>query len=229
MKKRIFGTILAAALVVTQAVSVFAAGSRTTQVTLVGDSASYYEVSEGTQENFSELAQSVPEVVKKILAVNAGTETLQSISDLAPELAGELEGKSLITKFFDLKPVNGGVKTADGKYLVTLSVPELTEALTNVRLIHYSTERSLWEIVTPTDVNYKNKQITAEFIDLSPVAVIADVDESKAAGTSESTAGTGTGIAPKTGVDSRWGAYMVGAAVLLGISAITFRRNKKTS
>lgn len=227
MKKRIFGTILAAALVVTQAVSVFAAGSRTTQVTLVGDSASYYEVSEGTQENFSELAQSVPEVVKKILAVNAGTETLQSISDLAPELAGELEGKSLITKFFDLKPVNGGVKTADGKYLVTISVPELTEALTNVRLIHYSTERSLWEIVTPTDVNYKNKQITAELIDLSPVAVIADVDESKAAGTSESAAGTG--IAPKTGVDSQWGVYMAGAAVLLGISAIIFRRNKKTS
>ena len=36
MRKRILGTILAAALVVTSAVSVFAAGSRTTQVTLVG-------------------------------------------------------------------------------------------------------------------------------------------------------------------------------------------------
>lgn len=34
MKKRFFGTLLAAALVVTQVVSVFAAGSRTTQVTL---------------------------------------------------------------------------------------------------------------------------------------------------------------------------------------------------
>ena len=52
MKKRIFGTILAAALVVTQAISVFAAGSRTTQVTLVGDSAGYYEVSEGDQGEF---------------------------------------------------------------------------------------------------------------------------------------------------------------------------------
>lgn len=225
MKKRIFGTILAAALVVTQAVSVFAAGSRTTQVTLVGDSAKYYEVREGTQETFADLAQSAPEVLEKILAVNAGTATLQSIADLAPDLAKELEGKSLITKFFDLKPINGGIKTADGKYLVTLSVPALTEAATNVKLLHYSTERGLWEIVTPTDVDYSNKQITAEFLDLSPVAVIADVDESKATGTTGST----TGTSPKTGVDSQWGAYLAGAVVFAGIAVIALRKTKKTA
>ena len=225
MKKRIFGTILAAALVVTQAISVFAAGSRTTQVTLIGDSASYYEVSEGTRENFAELEQTAPEALEKILAVNAGTATLQSIGEVEPDLVGELEGKSLITKFFDLKPINGGTKTADGKYLVTLSVPALTEAATDVKLLHYSTDRNLWEVVTPTDVNYTNKQITAEFIDLSPVAVIADVDESKVTGTS----GSATGTAPKTGVDSQWGAYIAGAAVLFGISAMALRRNKKTA
>ena len=84
MKKRFFGTLLAAALVVTQVVSVFAAGSRTTDVTLVGESAGYYEVSEGTAETFSYLHESAPQVEAKILAVNAGKETLQSIAELAP-------------------------------------------------------------------------------------------------------------------------------------------------
>lgn len=223
MKKRFFGTLLAAALVVTQVVSVFAAGSRTTQVTLVGESAGKYEVSEGTAETFSYLHESAPEVEAKILAVNSGEATLQSIAEQAPELAKELEGKSLITKFFDLEPINGGIRTEDGKYKVTLSVPALTEALTNVRLLHYSTERNLWEIVTPTDVNYKNKQITAEFIDLSPVAVIADVDESRTEGNDT----TGSGTSPKTGVSSDWGMYMGAAVLLFGTAIVVMRKTKK--
>lgn len=55
MKKRLLGTLLAAALVVTQAVSVFAAGSKTTQATPSGDSVGKYEMTEGTKENFSEV------------------------------------------------------------------------------------------------------------------------------------------------------------------------------
>lgn len=223
MKKRFFGTLLAAALVVTQVVSVFAAGSRTTQVTLVGEAAGKYEVSEGTAATFSYLHESAPEVEAKILAVNSGEATLQSIAEQAPELAKELEGKSLITKFFDLEPINGGIRTEDGKYKVTLSVPALTEALTNVRLLHYSTERNLWEIVTPTDVNYKNKQITAEFIDLSPVAVIADVDESRTEGNDT----TGSGTSPKTGVSSDWGMYMGAAVLLFGTAVVVMRKTKK--
>lgn len=223
MKKRFFGTLLAAALVVTQVVSVFAAGSRTTQVTLVGEAVGKYEVLEGTEETFSYLQTSAPEVEAKILAVNSGKETLQSIAEQAPELANELKGKSLITKFFELIPINGGIRTEDGKYRVTLSVPALTEALTNVRLLHYSTERNLWEIVTPTDVNYANKQITAEFIDLSPVAVIADVDESK----TEGNVTTSSGTSPKTGVNSDWGMYIGTSVLLLGAAVVVMRKLKK--
>lgn len=180
-------------------------------------------MSEGTAETFSYLHESAPEVEAKILAVNSGEATLQSIAEQAPELAKELEGKSLITKFFDLEPINGGIRTEDGKYKVTLSVPALTEALTNVRLLHYSTERNLWEIVTPTDVNYKNKQITAEFIDLSPVAVIADVDESRTEGNDT----TGSGTSPKTGVSSDWGMYMGAAVLLFGTAIVVMRKTKK--
>ena len=46
MKKKLFGTILAAALVVTQAISVFAVGSKTAEVALAGDSVGKYTVQE---------------------------------------------------------------------------------------------------------------------------------------------------------------------------------------
>lgn len=244
MRKRILGTILAAALVVTSAVSVFAAGSRTTQVTLVGESAASYQVSEGTAENFATAQEAAPKVVEKILQVNEGTLTLPTLVQQLKEivanttegqtelnmteeevdaLAQEVEGKSMVTQFFDLIPINGGVQTEDGKYIATISVPSLTEAMTNVKILHFSTERLVWEIIEPTDVNYTNKQITAEFQDLSPVAVIADIDESKAAGTDT----TGTGIAPKTGVDSTWGVYAAGAVVLLGAAGAMFVIGRK--
>lgn len=244
MRKRILGTILAAALVVTSAVSVFAAGSRTTQVTLVGESAASYQVSEGTAENFATAQEAAPKVVEKILQVNEGTLTLPTLVQQLKEivanttegqtelnmteeevdaLAQEVEGKSMVTQFFDLIPINGGVQTEDGKYIATISVPSLTEAMTNVKILHFSTERLVWEIIEPTDVNYTNKQITAEFQDLSPVAVIADIDESKAAATDTN----GTGVAPKTGVDSTWGVYAAGAVVLLGAAGAMFVIGRK--
>lgn len=65
MKKRLFGTLLVAALVVTQVVSVFVAGSKTTQATPSGESAGKYEMIESTTENFAEAAVVVLEKNKK--------------------------------------------------------------------------------------------------------------------------------------------------------------------
>ena len=52
-----------------------------------------------------------------------------------------------------------------------------------------STDRAAWEVVEASDVDYTNKEITASFKDLSPVAVIAKVDTSadNAIGTSPQT------------------------------------------
>lgn len=219
MKKRFFGTLLAAALVVTQVVNVFAAGSKTTQATPAGESVGKYEMTEGTAENFSEVKEQA--VLDKILAVNNGTATLESIAEQAEAIKDELTGKVLVTKFFDLVPINGGVKTEDGKYKVTFTVPNLTEALQDVKVLHYSTQRAVWEVITPDNVNYSTKEITAQFEDLSPVAVIG-----KNTGAGTSTDST-TGTSPKTGVASDWILYAGASVVLLGAAVVVFGRNRK--
>ena len=219
MKKRLFGTLLAAALVVTQVVSVFAAGSKTTQATPAGESVGKYEMTEGTAENFSEVKEQA--VLDEILAVNNGTATLESIAEQAEAIKDELTGKVLVTKFFDLVPINGGVKTEDGKYKVTFTVPNLTEALQDVKVLHYSTQRAVWEVITPDNVNYSTKEITAQFEDLSPVAVIG-----KNTGVGTSTDST-TGTSPKTGVASDWILYAGASVVLLGAAVVVLGRNRK--
>lgn len=219
MKKRLFGTLLAAALVVTQVVSVFAAGSKTTQATPAGESVGKYEMTEGTAENFSEVKEQA--VLDKILAVNNGTATLESIAEQAEAIKDELTGKVLVTKFFDLVPINGGVKTEDGKYKVTFTVPNLTEALQDVKVLHYSTQRAVWEVITPDNVNYSTKEITAQFEDLSPVAVIG-----KNTGAGTSTDST-TGTSPKTGVASDWILYAGASVVLLGAAVVVLGKNRK--
>ena len=219
MKKRLFGTLLAAALVVTQVVSVFEAGSKTTQATPAGESVGKYEMTEGTAENFSEVKEQA--VLDEILAVNNGTATLESIAEQAEAIKDELTGKVLVTKFFDLVPINGGVKTEDGKYKVTFTVPNLTEALQDVKVLHYSTQRAVWEVITPDNVNYSTKEITAQFEDLSPVAVIG-----KNTGAGTSTDST-TGTSPKTGVASDWILYAGASVVLLGAAVVVLGRNRK--
>ena len=222
MKKRILGTLLAAALVVTQAVSVFAAGSKTTQATPAGESAGKYEMIEGTKENFKEVAEKAPEVAEKIVAINEGTATLETVAEQAEQLKEELTGKTLVTKFFDVKPVDGGVKAEDGKYIVTFHVPNLTEALQDVKVLHYSTERAVWEVINPENVDYAKKEITAKFEDLSPVAIIG-----KNTGAGSSTTDSSASTSPKTGVGSDWGIYVSASVLLLGAAVVVLGGNRR--
>lgn len=221
MKKRIFGTILAAALIVTQAVAAFAAPlapSKTALPSVTGSSASSYIITAASSESFSDVKNE--EVINDLLAVNNGTKSLTDVvGKTTPELTDQLAGKEMVSPFFDLKPVNGGIKNEEGKYVVTISVPSLTKAMTDVQILHYSTVRNLFELITPTSVDYEGKTITAVFEDLSPVAIIAKVDASKAA---DST----VGISPKTGVPSTWMVFFGAAVILAGVSAVAYRKER---
>lgn len=222
MKKKVLGFVLTTVLLVAQSVNVFAVGSRTADVALSGDSAGKYEVAEATEETFAELAETQKEVVDKILEINAGTKDIQSIAEDVPELAAVLEGKSMATPFFDLTEINGGVKDADGNYVVILSVPTLTEAMTDVKVLHYSTVRNVWEVITPSSVDYENKALTVAFQDLSPVAVIGNVDESKVNNADTEAVGT----SPKTGVPSSWMMFVGAAVVLLEVGTVLVKGKK---
>lgn len=212
MKKKVFGTLLAAALIVTQAISVFAVGSRNGEMAVAGDSTGRYQLIEVSESNLSDAT-----VLTRIRDINSGAATLQSIGELAPALSAQLAGMSLLTDIYDLTPINGGVRTADGKYQVELSVPSLSGSVTDVGLLHYSTDRTTWEIVTPTGVDYTNKVVSATFDDLSPVAVIG-----KVSGT-----GASVGTSPKTGMTFGW-AGLLGAAVVLGVTGtVVYKKTRQ--
>jgi LPXTG-motif cell wall-anchored protein len=235
MKKKIMGAILAAALIASQVVTAFA-GSKTSEVILPDDFAAYYVVTEGSEESFAEAEAVSPQTVDAIMEVNNGSMTLaQLIADMKEligtegaaglkmteeqidALAADLRSRTFVTKFFDLEPVNGGIKDDNGDYLVTLSIPAISSSMTDIAFLHFSTDRAVWEVVEASDVDYANKEITASFKDLSPVALIAKVDTS---------ADNAIGTSPQTGrfsVSVLW----IGAAVILGTAGIVVLRKRK--
>ncbi len=96
------------------------------------------------------------------------------------KIVKEMEEKELdfVTPFFDLDLEKDAEveKNENGNYDVTLSVPLLTDSLKDVNLLHYSTVRDLWEIIEPDEVDVQEQTLKAEFIDFSPIAIVAKVD-----------------------------------------------------
>jgi len=172
------------------------------------------------QEELDTVAAADKTTADLIKDINAGTKTLEDLAKAESSIASEIEGKSLVTAFMDLRKIGDVSKTADGKYQVTLSVPALTKGMTDVKVLHFSTERNVWEVITPSNVDLNNKELTFEVQDLSPIAIIAKVDASQAVTNT-------TGTSPKTGVDSTNTVPFAGAAVvLLGAAAVVAFRKK---
>lgn len=229
MKKKLLGSVLAIAVLAVSSLGALAVGSKTADLTPVGDNSGNYVVTQYEEEKMAELEAEAPDVAELVRQANDDEITTEEMiarvlemveatnPDELENFRQELEGKTMLTMFVDLDTVGDVVLNEDGMYETTLSVPTLTEAATNVRILHYSTVRSLWEIVIPSDVNYEDKEITAAFEDLSPIVVLADVDE---------TADVAEGTSPKTGVTSDWGLYMAGAVVLFGAAGAVYSRKR---
>ena len=214
MKKKLIGMVMLVTLAAMQVMGVSAAGSKTTGMAVTGDSKESYAF-----EDMSAATGLSADVADLISQINAGTKTLDDLGKAAPEIASDLEGKSLITSFEDLVAKNGA-PTTDVKG-VKISVPALTSGMSDVAIVHYSTTRSTREVITPDSVDLENKEVTASFKDLSPVAVIAKVDASKAADNA-------TGTAPKTGVEANnsWMAWGCAAVVLMAAAVLTFKKKR---
>ena len=156
MKKKLIGMVMLVTLAAMQVMGVSAAGSKTTGMAVTGDSKESYAF-----EDMSAATGLSADVADLISQINAGTKTLDDLGKAAPEIASDLEGKSLITSFEDLVAKNGA-PTTDVKG-VKISVPALTSGMSDVAIVHYSTTRSTWEVITPDSVDLENKEVTASF------------------------------------------------------------------
>lgn len=143
-------------------------------------------------EAYKQLKESAPEVVSILDKVNDGTMEMKDVTaeltKMAEGLTDEtakaaleevitkLENKDFVTGFVDLTADATAEKNENGKYEVTIDVPSMTDEATGYAVLHYSIERSVWELIEPSETDAEAKTITAEFEDLSPVAVVADAE-----------------------------------------------------
>lgn len=206
-------------------------------------------VSEAATAGSDAIAKVTEVIVNQLEALaNSNDAALpESVKESAKQVLAQIEGKKqAVTAFFDLDKTGDNVhKTADGKYQVTLKVPALTNQTTGVVVLHFSTVRQEFELITPSNVDLQNQEITVEFQDLSPVMVLvdsgtADSVSNVSAGTTQTASGTTSGsttsgsttsgssstVSPKTGVDSQWMLFAGGATALAagGAGVLAYRR-----
>ena len=125
MKKKLISLAMLVTVFAMQVVGVSAA-SKTTGMAVAGESKAYYKAQEMPESMLEQVAAQKQEYADLIKQINAGTKTLSDLAKAVPELAGQLDGMTLITSIEDVIPVNGGNPQADGHH-VTLSVPTLTK------------------------------------------------------------------------------------------------------
>lgn len=210
---------MAAVLFVMGTVTAFAADSKEAGATVSGNSVGRYEITAVTKDTVSSMSNS--EVAAKIEAVNNNAATLASLEStgaVASSIKGKLAGKKMVTPFFNLTPVNGGVKE-DGKYVVTLSVPNLTSGMKDVKILHFSEAKGVWEVIVPDKIDLASKTVTVSFDDeISVVSVIADAPAAEGTASGDATTDkNATGESPKTGSESI--VLWAGAALALAAAA----------
>ena len=134
-----------------------------------------------------------------------------------------------ITPFYELEPVGEVQQNENGMYVVKLSISSLTENMKNIKILHFSTVRKCYELITPTNVDYANKIVTFEVKDFSPIAILAD-NAANTQAPSNGTASSGTtssGTSPKTeGMNSSWMMLMGAAFVMLMAGSAMVCRKK---
>ena len=184
-------------------------------MSLAGDSIGQYTIT----DDFSSSGSVVENLIQKI---HNGDATIQDIVNYAPELEAVLENKHLIGAFADIT-VSNATKNENGNYEVILSVPSLVEQAVNVRVLHYSTVRSKWEIIIPSNVDFENKLVITEFQDLSPVAVIADIPDSVV--NSENV--KSNELSPKTGEEANWYIWFTIAVIFFGCAVVLLKRTRR--
>lgn len=195
LKKRIMAYVVAAAVVVTSAVTAMAAGS----IDKNGKADGYkVEVVKEETPVYQEIQKTYEILPPAIVSVNEGKYKMKDfIADMNKEaaqntklteaakenliqVAEKLEGTEFVTAFYSLtEDENSDVeieKTEDGKYKVTLTVENLTKDLTGLKVLAYNSVKGEWEIIEiPADaIDVENHTVTITLEDISLFSIIAD-------------------------------------------------------
>lgn len=125
-----------------------------------------------------------------------------------------------ITKIFDLHDVNGGLPDANGKHVVTLHVPGLTEEHTKVVALHFSNQRHLWEVIKDDKVvvDHAKDTVTVTFDDLSPVMILANKGL---------TTDTDTKLPQTAGTSSAWMLWTAMALIVVGAGVVVSQKKSR--
>lgn len=192
LRKCLMVCALAAVMTVGSVSAVSAAGSRTNNVTVTTEGVS---VADKIEESavYQELLESAPEVVSIIDKVNTEKAEMKDIitelktvaegltdetaKAALEEVVAKLETKDFVTGFVDIEIDDTVEENENGKYEITIDVPSMTDETEGLAVLHYSMERTVWEIIDPTEVDEEAKTLTAEFEDFSPIAIISDAVE----------------------------------------------------
>ena len=203
LMSKLFAGALAMSFVMASAVTVFASPS--VMAVPDADAGAQYEISNITKYDYedstdynrfastgmqyiNEGQDKSPSEFIAIIEKDTNEKTKKSVETVKEAVTGS----KFLTNFFDVHvedyyyantqylnehkdeiPVK---RSADGKFVVTLRVPALTEKNKNPFVLHFSKDRQEWENLYPTAIDYTNKTLTIEFKDFSPAAILAVVD-----------------------------------------------------
>lgn len=195
LKKRIMACVVAAAVVVSSAVTAMAAGS----IDKTGKADGYkIEVVNKDTAVYQEISKTYSILPPAVVAVNEGTYKMKDFisaakeeaaenANLTPEakenleqIADKLEGTEFVTAFYSLTEDENFdatiEKTEDGKYKVTLTVQNLTKDLTGLKVLAYNAKTGEWEIIEipAEDIDLENHTVTITLEDISLFAIISD-------------------------------------------------------
>lgn len=192
--------------------SITATGTVSQEVTVNGQKVA------GAKATLSDDMTNVPAEQQAVIAeLNKGADLATTLKDAKFATPFDLTGYAMTVKMQDLTVVD-----ANGNPLknvtVKLEVPNLP-ANADVKVLHFSGDRGVWEVITPDKT--EGKTVTVTFTDLSPVAVIYKTT------TAGGTTGGNTSSNVPTGDNSAVAFYVALAAAAVCVGGFVVYRTKK--
>lgn len=204
-------------------ITVFAQLSISINGAIVGDVLVNGKKIDGITINFVDEFSNVDSLIKSAIEkLNSGS-SLSEILNENEVLSKDnlnLNDFKMLTKLQDLVAYDSQGKSLKN-VTVTWEVTNLVDNLGDIYVLHYSTVRNVWEIITPKNIDFDKKTITAEFEDLSPVAVIYKYKNSI------TTAVEVNNEAATSKFDYKTLGYIGAAVALLVIIFVIYNGNKK--